>query len=115
MTDNARLTLVKVREIPEELLTPVTTKNGVTKSVTQRFVAHSRVITRAVSQTPPVITKLHLRYGVSRCAPTSIDITFTHYDRPPTEHLHFRILTRAFQVNLLWRMEECADIRIFSS
>ena len=47
--------------------------------------------------------------------PTSIDITFTHHNRPPTEHLHFRILTRAFQVNLLWRMEECADIRIFSS
>ena len=47
--------------------------------------------------------------------PTSIDITFIHYNRPPTEHLHFRILTRVFQVNLLWRMEECADIRIFSS
>ena len=63
VTDNARLTLVKVREIPEELLTPVTTKNGVTKSVTQRFVAHSRVITRAVSQTPPFTNKLHLRYS----------------------------------------------------
>ena len=63
VTDNARLTLVKVREIPEELLTPVTTKNGVTKSVTQRFVAHSRVITRAVSQTPPLTNKLHLRYS----------------------------------------------------
>ena len=62
VTDNARLTLVKVREIPEELLTPITTKKGVTKSVTQRFVAHSRVITRAVSQTPPLTNKLHLRY-----------------------------------------------------
>ena len=42
--------LVRVREIPEGLLTSVTTKIGVTKSVTQRIVAHSRVITRAVTQ-----------------------------------------------------------------
>ena len=47
--------------------------------------------------------------------PTSIDITFTHYNRPPTEHLHFRVLTCVFQVHLLWRTNECADIRIFSS
>ena len=46
---------------------------------------------------------------------TSIDITFTHYNRPPTEHLHFRVLTRVFQVHLLWRTKECADITIFSS
>ena len=51
-----------MREIPEELLTPVTTKNGVTKSVTQRIVAHSRVITRAVTHVPPLTIKLHLRY-----------------------------------------------------
>ena len=30
VTDNAQLTLVKVRETPEELLAPVTTKNSVT-------------------------------------------------------------------------------------
>ena len=60
VTDNARLTLVNVREIPEELLTSITTKKGVTKSVTQRFVAHSRVITRAVTHTPPLTTKLTL-------------------------------------------------------
>ena len=47
--------------------------------------------------------------------PTSIDITFTHYNRPPTENLHFRVLTCVFQVHLLWRTNECADIRIFSS
>ena len=47
--------------------------------------------------------------------PTSIDITFKHYNRPPTDHLHFRVLTRVFQVHLLWRTKECADIRIFSS
>ena len=47
--------------------------------------------------------------------PTSIDITFTHYNRPPTKHLHFRVLTCVFQVHLLWRTNECADIRIFSS
>ena len=45
VTDNARLTLAKMRETPEGLLTPVTTKNGVTKSVTQRFVAQSLVFT----------------------------------------------------------------------
>ena len=57
VTDNARLTLVKVREIPEELLTPVTTKNGVTELVTQRIVAHSRVISRAVTHTSPLTNK----------------------------------------------------------
>ena len=47
--------------------------------------------------------------------PTPIDITVTHCNRPPTGHLHFRILTRVIQVNLLWRMAECADVRIFNS
>ena len=46
---------------------------------------------------------------------TSIDITFRHYNIPPTEHLHFRVMTRVFQVYLLWRTKECAAIRIFSS
>ena len=54
VTDNARLTLVKVRETPEELLTSVTTKNVVTSSVTKRNVAQSLVLTKAVTQTPPV-------------------------------------------------------------
>ena len=62
VTDNARLTLVKVRETPEELLTLVTTKNGVTSSVTQRKLAHSLVLTQAVTQHSSVITKLQLRY-----------------------------------------------------
>ena len=43
-----------------------------------------------------------------------IDITYKHYNIPPTEHLHFRVLTRVFQVHLLWQTKECADIRISS-